>query len=178
MYKYEVGKPYVEGKTRWPEASFFSYDKAGLVLTIFASRLKEPEIEAVRRGQVELALYENQPTIFLLYKIRGWGQWSDSPFTIHLVKPEDRPEIKPIIGEGQKLLLMIILVGADTGIIKVLRAVSTSTEFTIVLNHAVMRQLEQEFDRLRYNLHIDNLYSRYSSDQMLAMTDYKYRAGE
>lgn len=178
MYKLEVGKPYIEGKTRWPDASQFVYDRCGLMLSIFAGHLKESEIEAVRKGQVELAIYENQPAVFLLYRIKGFGPWSDVPYSIHLVSPENRPDIKPLIIEGQKLLMTIILVDADTGIIKALRAVSTSTAFTVALNQAVMRQAKQTFSQTEYNRHVNSLYARYSSDQMAVMAEGKHRAGE
>lgn len=180
MHSFQVGKLYMPGKTSWPEASYFNYDAAGLTLTIFARNLKDDEIEAVKSGQIELALYENQPAIFLMWKIRGFGPWSDAPYTIHVVPKDRQPDIesRKLVKEGEMLGLQITLVEGTTGIIKVLRYVSTSTQFTILLNEAVDRQLKQPFNEQFYNQHINKLYARYTSDAMATLAEARHKAGE
>jgi hypothetical protein len=169
MYVTKVGELLMPGKTRYQEGAYFEYDKAGPVLILALSQPTEREIYAARKGVVEFALYESPPAIFLLHKIQGLEQWSDSPFSIRLY--ERKPPIK---NTG---IFFIALVDADTGILKAQRLVSTSIEFANELRAAIMRQYEKPFSKAEYDRKIDEMYRKHTSKELLSFAVARHQAG-
>lgn len=174
----EVGKPY-PGRATTQEASWLEYTESGPVLLMAVNRPTEKEIEAVRSGRIEFALYETDSVFWFLYKIRGFGPWSDCPFSIRLydgkgVKFDWSEEIE----DGTGLALQIILIEAGTNIVKVLRLIALPTKFSREFRAMVLAQLERPFDVARYHQEIDKTYARLSSDDLAARADIKCRAGD
>jgi hypothetical protein len=84
MYITKVGELFIPNKTKYLEGVRFEYAESGPYL-IFAFRNPSPkEIEAVRKGKVELALHETSSVLWILHRIEGLEQWSDCPFSIRL----------------------------------------------------------------------------------------------
>jgi hypothetical protein len=162
----KVGELFVPGKTGYPESAVFEYSPSGPILIIALGNPTTQEIEAAKTGHVELALFEAEPVIFILHKIRGIESWSDSPFSIRLYENIDfdwSQEIEEDMGLG----LIIVLVDANAGIVHALRMVGTSTQFARELRGAILRQLEQPFSRATYDTKIDEIYRKHSSEDML-----------
>ena len=170
----EVGKPFIAGKTNFREASWLEYTETGPILLMSVANPTAKEIEAVRTGNAEFALYETNPVLWFLYKIRGFGPWSDCPFSIRLYDDKNRKfDWSEGIGDGMGLGLQIILIDAGSGIVKVLRLIGLPTKFSRMFRAMILRQLEQPFDTGNYNREIEKVYARFSSDDLANRADIK-----
>ena len=85
-----VGQLYHPGRTRWPEAGQYQLRGGTHELVMFWPNLSVRDIAAVRRGQCEFAVLVQQPVIWLLYRFDGACDWSDAPFSVHLVPEAER----------------------------------------------------------------------------------------
>ena len=165
MHVLKVGQPLIPGQTVYPQSTRFEYTSTGPMLIICMPALTRREIEAARKGRVELALYDHPPVIFVLCKIEGLLDWSDCPFSVRLCK--DEIDLSLPIEEGKGLGLQIVLVESTTGIVKALRLVGTSTEFARELRAAMVKQTIRPFSPDEYDRAIAEVYALYTSDQLL-----------
>lgn len=170
----KVGELLRLGITRYPEGSVFEYLEDGPVLFIYAGHPTQKEIEAVRKGNLEFALYETEYVLWVLYKIQGFGPWSDAPFSIRIYDGSgmvfDWSE-EIVVGTG--LGLQIILTDAATGIVKAMRYVSLPTNFSRFLREAILRQWEKNFSREKYDREIDRVFANFTSDELVLRTDIR-----
>jgi hypothetical protein len=174
----KVGELFAPGRASYQEASWLDYTETGPMLLMAINRPTPKEIEAVKNGRIELALYEKEPVLWFLYKIRGFGPWSDCPFSIRLYDGKGRSlDWSEEIEEGAGLGLQIILIDAGTGIVKVLRLTGLPTKFSRELRAMILRQLERPFDAESYHREINRVYARLSSDDLAARADIKCRVG-
>ena len=67
LYRYEVGQLYHPGRTQWAEAGEYNFRDGAHELRLFWNRPSPREIEAVKTGQVEVALLIDPPVIRFLY---------------------------------------------------------------------------------------------------------------
>lgn len=160
MIKLTVGEPYIPGKTSWPEGAEYNYDGNGHELRLFFGSPTEQEIRSVRRSPVHLALLVEGPIIDLVWRFEGFGDWSDCPYSIHLI-PSDRRMTAPVTSGEQRALLQIVLVDAQTGILRAIRAVTLPPHATQRLHAAIREQEGQAFERSAYDAALQALYRRY-----------------
>jgi hypothetical protein len=161
IQKLEVGQLLNEGETKFAESIKFDFQQSGPVMIIFFERPTDKEIESIRAGKLEFAFYEKDEIIFILSKFQGI-EWMDAPYTVHLSKPFEFQEMQEGLGFG----LQIILVDAATGIIKAMRYVGLSTQFSIKLKKAIEAQREQPWDLHRYDVRLQNIYNNYSTSDL------------
>lgn len=98
------------------------------------------EVAAVNQLPAEFALVEQGPILLFLFRFAGGINWSECPYTIHVVPEEDRTLPPVDLGEDDRALLHLYLVDARSGILKAMRAMTFSPEFTRVLHEAIHRQ--------------------------------------
>lgn len=171
-----VSERLLPDKTSYPEGVMFEYTKSGPMLIISMRNPTPGEIEAAKSGKLEMALYELKPVIFILVKIKGMGGWMDAPFSIRMYDSKGITfDWSEPINEGQGLAVHIVLVDANSGIVKAQRLIGTSTAFAKGLRAAIMRQYEEPFSVKDYNAAIDRVYSRYSSDDMAMRGEFYFR---
>lgn len=164
LHVYRVGELYAPTRTRWPEAVDYNYrGGGGHELRLFWPRLSASNVQAVRTGSIELALYVEPPVIVLLYKIAGACDWSDQPFTIHLVPAAERQ--LPIA--GSRALLTILLIDADTGILRVIRTITLAPALTTALHTAIAEQAAAPFDQDAYDHALAAIYRRHPTTRDL-----------
>lgn len=166
-----IGAPYVSGRTSWSDGtSLFSVSPGGYELACFLARPTAREVRAYRAGSVcRFALADHPPVLFLLYQF-GDLPWSDSPYSIRLLPP-DRQQLPDTAGLADPhALLMVILVDAATGLVRVIRAVTFSPAFTTALHLAIAAQQAAPWPGSDgYDRALADLYRRYpSSDDLLA----------
>lgn len=80
---YEVGKPYHAGRKIWPEGSQLHWMDGELELVLFLDQPSRHEIDAVRRGRSEFALFDRDGLVVLLYHFDGQRAtipWSDASY--------------------------------------------------------------------------------------------------
>lgn len=162
-----VGDLYVPGRTSWPEAAEYNYTRAGHDLRLFFAEPSISEVLAARSAKIRLALLVEPPLIVLAYKIPGLADWSDAPYTWHLVPPEHRAIPEVATGE-QRAWLNVTLVDASTGILKALRAVTLTPLATQLLHAAIAAQAAQPWDLAAYDAALANLYARHASSEDIA----------
>lgn len=174
---YEVGKPYIAGKARWPEGIEYAWRGGSHELRLFFARPSSNEKQAIRKGMAEYALVVEQPVILLLSRFGGM-EWSDAPYSIHLEKEADRVAPPEVSGD-QRYLITNLLVDASTGFLEVIRVASLSTVFTAALHQAIRDQLAAPFDQAAYDAHLKEVYRvNPTSTRLLRLSVARCAAGE
>lgn len=121
----DPGQPYWEGIASWPDGRFeYRYFGRHHLLQLCLAKLSERDIAAFSEGQVHVGFYVRQAVLFILFKIENLMDWSDQAFSIQLVGSEDR-ELPPHIA-GTHQALSLVLVEAETGLVRGLRIVTYS----------------------------------------------------
>lgn len=178
MALYEVGKPYVPSRTQWPEAVEYNFRGGEHELRMFLGRPSPAEVVGISRGPCEFGLYVDGPVIFFLYRFPGAGlEWSDAPYSIHLVTEAERIEPEVHVTDETRALLHVVMVDAESGIVRALRAVTLSPALTEALHGAIRRQLEVGLDP-GYDRHLAWVYSALTSRQMVERAVARCRGGE
>lgn len=172
MHKYQVGKPYTE-RARWPELAQYNYRGGEHELVLFLNSPTENEVRAVKNGNADFALFVERSLIVLVYQFGDGLPWSDAPYNIHLVPPEQRA-VPPTLSNGERALLHIVLVDASNGIIRAMRVIAMPPEFTQALHRAIREQEAMPFTRSGYNGELEGLYARYSSADLASMAGVRF----
>jgi hypothetical protein len=157
----EVGKPYISGRREWPEGVEYNFRAGEHELCFFFRSPPRIEVEALLRGEAEFALVVDGPVIFLMYRFGEAINWSDAPYSWHLV-PQDQRTLPDPEGPATRALLQIILVDAASGLILALRVVTFSPTFTRALHAAIRAQAENTWGgRAAYHAAFADLYRCY-----------------
>lgn len=173
LHRYEVGKPYSPSRSQWPEMGEYNYRDGGHELRLFLASPSPQEIKEIGTGRAEFALLGGEvapDVLFLLYRF-GSMAWSDAPYSWHLVEQQlPGQELPPPLDapddSAYRALLSVILVDAGTGVIRALRAISFSLEFTRALHRAVREQAARSWPgEGEYNRQLQAAYSRWPSSQ-------------
>ena len=141
MKVFEVGKPYIAGRVNWPEGAEYNYHAGAHELRLFINSPSPKEIAAVSNWTSEFALAVEPPVILFLYRFVYGIDWRDAPYSWHLV-PADQRTLPDPEGPETGAPLHVILVDAGSGLVRALRAVTFSPEFTRTLHGAIRVQAE------------------------------------
>jgi hypothetical protein len=171
MHRIQVGLPYHPDVRRWSEGAEYNWRGGGHELVLRLSRPTAVEVAAVQRAPLDLALWTGDDVLVLLYRFGAGGSgipWSDAPYSIHRVPEAERvppPELEP----GQMPLMTVVLLDADTGIVRVVRAVSLPHGFGAALHAAIRAQLERPYPGdAAYEAEIAQLFRRWPQSKALA----------
>jgi hypothetical protein len=104
--------------------------------------------------------------LFILFKIEQLMDWSDQAFTLHLVTPEDRELLPHVPGAHQALSL--VLVEAESGLVKGMRLVTYSKHASALLHRILQQQLESPFDADHHAALVAEVYRQYPHSRLLA----------
>lgn len=176
MAIYEVGKLYHPERRSWQEGAQFNLRSGVPELLLFFSRPNFHEILAVKKSDAQFGITKIEDVIFFFYKFGSEIPWSDCPFSINLVPAKERivPELDT---EEGRLVLQIFLVEANSGILKAMRAVTLSPEFSQVLVKLANEQLTGNFDALGYDRQINKIYSDFPDTQSLLRECFVFSTG-
>ncbi len=166
MQIFEVGKPYSEDKKHWPQAVEYTYSSQHHLLRIFFRTLQTREIKAVETGEAKFALGVLGPIIFLHFRFGEGIPWHNAPFSIHLVSEEDRMLPDWPIPKDERAMLSTLLVDAETGILKAIRACTFSHKFTVKLHQAIITQYNSPFPP-DYDEQVFRAYDRYPTPEIM-----------
>lgn len=164
-----VGQLFAKGKTFWEPGRFeYRYWHGNHLLQLNLANLTEKEIENFCTGRIHVGLFLNQDTPFFLFKIEGLMDWSDQSFALGLIKPADRhvDPLKP----NHHILLSLVLVEANTGIVKGIRCATYGKQMSQIMNRTLMRQLEtvDSFSPLEHERIIKETYIRFPTSAKMA----------
>jgi hypothetical protein len=127
----------------------------GTPLLTFSFSVSPRDIQAFLNGTSSFALFSERSLLFVLFKIEDFLDWSDLAFTIHLAGDET------IEASDAYLPINLVLVDADTKIVKGLRIVTVSPDFRCRLAELIRNQASQPFDTVAYYQAIGSLYDQY-----------------
>ena len=172
METLQVGHPYISGRTHWPEQSEYNYYRGQHELRLFWANPSADEVRGVRKGPAHFALYIEGPVIMMLYQFERACDWSDAPYSIHLVPQEHRTAPPVSAGPETRALLQVLLVDAATGVLRAIRAITLSPPFTAALHRAIDAQMHSTWDSGAYDQSLRSIYAKYpqSSDMLRAAT--------
>lgn len=164
MRALSVGQPYNPSVSRYPECTQYNY-RAGIhELVLFYGSPSKDEVYAARKGKAEFALFHPSHQIIILAHRFGDGlPWSDSPYSWHLVPEHERDLPSADLEQSIRAKLHVILVDAATGLVRAIRLVTFSPEFTRTLHQAIREQAGAPFDALSYDRELQATYARYTT---------------
>lgn len=90
MMNFQVGDIFPIPITAQGDGGLFQIDANGIMFILQLSNTDVIAREAFRTGAMELAIFEENGVLSLLYRIDGIFKegWGDAPLALHLVKPE------------------------------------------------------------------------------------------
>jgi hypothetical protein len=157
---YRVGESFREGRTVWPEETFYGIDRDGYLLTLFRAGITESDREEFRRGFAEFALVVQPPLAVLAFRFGEAAGWETIPYAWPL--SSNRPgRYLPAAktAPGTQALLWVSLVNAEDGLIEAQRGIVLDPEFTRALNEAIRQQARAPFDPGSYVRAIATLHA-------------------
>lgn len=144
MRDLSIGKLYNPGKLSYDAGCYFDMSGEKCTLELFWLDVTEKDIENVLHGRATFGLwYSDDSDVFFLFHFAD-DAWADSAFSIMQMPPARR--IRPPRLYGRKRLnLSVMLVDAESGIIKAVRTVSLSAAFSRKLCASVNRQFSEHY---------------------------------
>jgi hypothetical protein len=174
----QVGKPYIAGVPSITPRAEYHYRGGCHELLLCFCHPTEDEIAAVRSGDSEFALLIYGLVIFFLYRFEKAIGWSDAPYSWHLV-PADEQQLPPTLETtGMRALVSVVLVDADHNIVRALRTVALSPEFTRTLHAAIAEQAAGPWNPGDFDAQSRSAYQSWpTTEQMLSRAIARTRGG-
>lgn len=166
MSEYRVGKLYFPGKHRWVDGTDFNYRSGCLELRMFFSNLTPQDIREIRSGPCSFHLAVVNDTLFILFQFGKACPLSDNSYSWHMVA-EDERTIPPMLSSDERATITIILVSSEDGIIRAIRQIALSHDFSVALYQAIREQIDKPFDRQEHDRNIAATYAQYPTPQSL-----------
>lgn len=144
-----VGERY--GRTHWEHDGIeYLLGAYGHEVRVVLGRLREREVARIGgEGEVELALVAEPLVFSVLAAVEGVIPWSGAPWSWHAV-PEQERALPPPLRAGEETGLTLVLVEAEDGIVRAVRPLTLSAQFSLALDGAIREQAEQPFDQEEY----------------------------
>lgn len=161
MFKFQVGEV-IEKYKGSNEGVRFEFTDIGADLIILFKNPNDKEIKGIKKGKLQFNLFVRENIIFLVSKF-GEIPWMDAPFHVALAKNLTKLED---IQEGQGYGCTITLIDSNTGEIKAIRYVSFNTRFSKVLKENIEEQIKEDFDKVEYNIKLNDMFSKYDTKYM------------
>jgi len=162
----EVGQPYVVGRTSWPEGAEYDYCGGEHELAVFLGSPKAREAEAVRRGKYQFALVMGPSVFFLMYRFGKAIKWSHGPCSWELASGERQRAAPGAMKTAMQAPLRVVLVDAQTGLVRALRTVTLPPGFACHLVEA-LRYLMPLATRADYDAAIADMKRLYPTRRRL-----------
>lgn len=173
---FQIGKPFEEGVTNYPEGIKFDFSKLGATTVITVDGPTRKEIRDINSGQLKMAISLIDNMIFVNMKFGG-SLWMEAPFHIALSQLSlgglgGSP--LPILAKDMGYLMIVFLVDTKSGIVKVMRQISLSHDFCIEFANNVDRQLKMTFDEKVYYRNVNRIWDEFRRGDILKRADYIY----
>lgn len=166
MKVFAVGELYKSGITKYNEGARFDFTQSGAVLELYFKSPTINEVQEIKNGCFKTGFVEFAGVIFMLFKF-GNLNWIDAPYSVHLSKPFEFEE--PTRGSGYGL--NIFFIDANTGILKNIRYIGLSTEFSLSFKNAVLKQRKAEFNNNYYSAALQNIYLKYTTNDLVKLSN-------
>ncbi len=174
MYKYEIGQVIDSFKYHSEGVQFDITDDEAIMLVFFQSPTTG-EIEQFQSGKkFEIRFTKLYGVIVITVKI-GNLNWMDAPYTPHLSQNLTKFQLP---NESQGLRLTLVLIDVNTGEIKHIRLLGLSQRFTKRLFGIVMEYKVKLFNKTEYSNSINRIFSIYSTNQIVKMSQDYYKIND
>lgn len=167
MTSYKVGQVIDNFKNREEGVIFDLADDCATLLVFFADPTQEEISQFKNESRFEIKSIEICGILIMTVKI-GNLNWMDVPYSPHLSK--NLTNLKAI-GDSQGLALTIMLIDTVTGEIKHIRLIGLSNMFSKQLFDIIKKQKIKKFDTIEYNNVLNRIYSVYSTEQIVNMSN-------
>lgn len=166
MPTFRVGQLYHPTRTTWPESAQYSYRAGTHELVAFYPNPSFREVKAFASGAAQFGLFTRSPALWLLSRF-GDLPWSDHPYSWHLVPEHERDLPSADLEAEKRALCQVMLVDAATGILRVIRVVSWTPEFTRAMNAAIRVQASTPWDARAFDATIARAYDELDTVAMV-----------
>jgi hypothetical protein len=181
----KVGEVYHRKIRRWAQGADYNFRCSTHELRLFLPNTSALEIEACRNGKTEFGLLVDGPLIFLIVRFHEPETPGrvvmprDCNYSWWRVHPDERvmPPAAEECSPELRALLTIVLIEAINGVVKALRAVTFSPEFTRALHRAIADQAGRAYDPAEEE-RVRNRFLRLSSEQLWNRCSIHCRGGE
>jgi hypothetical protein len=147
--------------TDMPDESMSIVLTNGAPMIVFNFSVTEKDIAAFQYGSTSFGLFAENNVLFFLFQIKGFLEWSDLAFTIHLAQD------KQVRDDGGYLPFHLVLVESRLSIIKAMRIITVSPSFRSALNKYIWQQANERFDIIVYYKRIGGIYNSYPSAALM-----------
>jgi hypothetical protein len=165
----EVGKPLTKGITSYQDGQIVAdIDDSGLFIRVAYANPTDKEIKNFKEGAAVFGIVAIDQVIFILCKF-GELSWMDAPYNIHLSLPDvDVPMAS--FKEDTGLAMTVVLVDANTGIVKALRLIGLATGLSQKLKALINVQRGLPFDKDKYFAILNKIYAKYSTNDLVKLS--------
>jgi hypothetical protein len=180
----QVGQPYDRTHRSWPQGADYNYRAGGHELRVFMPDLSNAEIAAAEKGRIEFGLWVDLPELWVISRFfhptDGKMTMSfDCTYQWHRVKEAERtaPSAWEEVNPNLRALLSIVLVEGCNGIIRALRTVSYSPEFTRSFHRAIADQIALPYDKAEHEGTVEAITGQFTTDQLWAKCQHRCEGG-
>ena len=171
MYSIKVGSKY-SGNIK-QEGIRLNYS-GGFNLEIILADLTTKEIMDIKFGKYSFGLTLMEDILFFTCGLGKSIEISDAPFHFGLYTDDRINDLPKTVIEGEGLALNITAIDSRTGIVKALRVIGLSTDFSRELIRICLFQSKMEVSSQKYDRLLTNIQGSYSSQEIYEKTLFKY----
>jgi hypothetical protein len=161
----KVGMPFVPGLTSLPIGITYEYTPGGHALIICMDDPSTHEVLAVQKHEAVFGLLLRQSTLFVLTKF-GRLSWNPSYYNWWINAPVMRPDpytdFHRLKTDGG-IAVSVCLVNAANGLLKAVRTVKCSQEFSRVFLRVVCAQTRSPFDPWNHAQIVETVFDDFAS---------------
>ena len=157
---FEVGQTFPLPIRATGDGGLFQIDANGIMFILQLSHTDIIAIEAFRTGKMELALYEEDGLLFLLYQIDGIFRegWGDAPLALYTLSEKQLPDLAKMTDPA----IHLYLVDSRLNLLLALRTVPLKEDFFTALKRHTAAQLAEPLEASSHQRRIGAIYQRLS----------------
>jgi hypothetical protein len=146
--------------------------------------LSNAEIIAAEKGRVVFGLWVDLPELWVISRFHGPDDRVvmsfDCSYQWHRVNELERtaPPAWEETSPKLRALVTVILVETRTGILKALRAVTYSPEFTRAFHKAIAEQASMPYHQAEHERRVEAIAHQYSTDQLWVKCQHRCHGGD
>lgn len=160
--------------SKWQEQSKYSLSRLGHCLFIVKNGIAAQDIADVAKGTVRLALYENGPVLFLLYKM-GDNEWEEVPFSWHTQRDEERIYLDEKVDASFEYSFRIVL-AEPSGTEAAVREFTLDAGFADKLHDIIFRQSQSMFNGQSFGKHLNSVYNSIDVSDMASLAETCFKS--
>lgn len=161
---FQIGEKFPLPIRQQGEGGLFQVDANGAMLILQLAKSDIIAIEAFRTGEMELALYETEGILFLLYRIPGIFKdgWGDAPLSFGGLSNEHLPSEESLA----RASLHLCLVDARLSLLLAQREAQMPAPFADFLRRHTLSALEAPLAPQDFAVRVQSIWQRMSPAEM------------